>query len=315
MADKVVITGPTGALGMALIQKCISEGCEVLAVCHKGSKRNAQIPSNPLVAVVEADLNELDKIDLLGDRGYNIFYHLAWIGTYGDSRNDMQIQIQNIQYTIEAVKLAARLGCHLFVGAGSQAEYGRIEGVLRPDTPVFPENGYGMAKLCAGQMSRIVCGQLGINHIWTRILSIYGPFDRSETMVSSSLRKMLRGERAAFTPGEQIWDFLYCEDAAEALYLLGKWGKAGKVYCIGSGKGKLLKDYILAMHRLSGSKGELAIGALPYAKGQVMHLCADIEDLRSDTGFEPKTDFDKGIQKTIEWIYRYEENQYSNTML
>lgn len=99
----------------------------------------------------------------------------------------MQGQLQNIQYTLDAVELASRIGCKKFVGAGSQAEYGRVEGVLSASTPVFPENGYGIAKLCAGQMSRILCEQKQIEHIWTRILSIYGPYDGENTMIMSSI--------------------------------------------------------------------------------------------------------------------------------
>lgn len=300
---------------MALIEKCIAEKTEVLALCHRGSARNSRIPRSPYVKVLEIELNELDKIDLLGDKAYNIFYHLAWSGTYGESRNDMQLQLLNIGNTLKAVQLAARLGCQTFIGAGSQAEYGRAEGVLRPDTPVFPENGYGIAKLCAGQMSRIACKQNGLKHIWVRVLSVYGPYDRSETMIGSCLRRMLKQETAFFTPGEQIWDFLYSGDAAEALYRLGEQGKDGSTYCLGSGEGKPLKEYIMEMLRETGGYAKAEFGAVPYAQNQVMYLCADIEALKEDTGFVPVTDFKAGIRKTIEWIKEHEENQYSNSML
>ena len=308
MKQRIVITGPTGAVGMALIHKCIAEGSEVLAICHKGSKRNKQIPKHSLVTVLETELEELDRIDYLPENEYNIFYHLAWKGTFGDGRNNMPLQIENIQYTMDAVKLAKRLGCHTFVGTGSQAEYGRVEGKLFPNTPAFPENGYGMAKLCAGQMSRVLCEQENIRHIWGRILSVYGPYDRGETMISSCLQKMLHGEAADFTAGEQLWDYLYSEDAAEALWLLGQKGRNGKVYCIGSGKAAPLKEYIQKMHALTGEQSKLRFGAIPYAKGQVMELCADISALTEDTGFVPKTSFEEGIRKTIEWIKENEEN-------
>ena len=54
----------------------------------------------------------------------------------------MDLQLQNIQYTLDAVRLAKRLGCKVFVGAGSQAEYGRYEGKLDAKVPVFPEKGF-----------------------------------------------------------------------------------------------------------------------------------------------------------------------------
>ncbi len=301
---KIVITGSTGAIGMALIEKCIQEKTEVLAICHKGSRRNDRIPVSPYVKVLEANLDEWDGIDHLADSRYNVFCHLAWSGTYGAGRDDMQMQIRNIQYTVSAVDLAARLGCDTFIGVGSQAEYGRVEGVLTPKTPAFPENGYGMAKLCAGQMSRKLCAQRGMRHIWVRVLSVYGPYDRAETMVNSSLLKMLRGEPVYFTAGEQIWDFLYSKDAAEALWRLAEKGKDGRVYCLGSGRGAKLKDYIMEMHRLTGERSMVHMGAIPYAQGQVMQLCADISALREDVGFIPQYGFREGILDTIEWIKR-----------
>ena len=114
--------------------------------------------------------------------------------------------------------------CKTFIGAGSQAEYGRYEGKLDADVPTFPENGYGMAKLCAGQMTRVQCEKYGISHIWTRILSVYGPYDGMNTMVMSLISHLL--ERKAFpcTKGEQVWDYLYSKNAAKMMYLLGEKG-------------------------------------------------------------------------------------------
>lgn len=305
---RIVITGPTGAIGMALIRRCMEEKIHVEAVCHIKSSRIAQIPQDPYVHIVEADLADLRRLDRkdlgLAERDrVDTFYHFAWEGTTGASRDDMPLQIRNIQYTIEAVELAHRLGCDTFIGAGSQAEYGRVEGILTAQTPAFPENGYGMAKLCAGQMSRQRCEVLGMRHIWVRILSVYGPYDGQGSMVMSTIRKLAGGERACFTPGEQMWDYLYSADAAEAMLLVAERGIHGKVYVLGSGQVKPLKDYILqirqAVESQNGSAGELGLGDLPYSEKQVMYLGADLAELRQDTGFEPGVTFEEGIRCTV----------------
>ena len=116
---KIIITGPTGAIGMALIKRCIQEKIFVLAICHKGSDRIPNIPENPYVRVLEADLPELSSIDLRIKERYEVFYHLAWEGTTGSGRDDMYLQNQNVRYTLDAVRAAAGLGCKRFVGAGS----------------------------------------------------------------------------------------------------------------------------------------------------------------------------------------------------
>lgn len=300
---RVVITGSTGAIGIALIKECITNKIEVLAVCHKGSERRNRIPVSPFVRVLELSLEDYGTYEPAPDQvPYDVFYHFAWNGTIGNVRNDMRVQHENIGYALDAVELAAKLGCRMFVGAGSQAEYGRVEGMLTAQTPTFPENGYGIAKLCAGQMTRIACQKLGIKHIWTRILSVYGPFDGEKTMITSTIRTLLRGEIPEFTKGEQEWDYLFSGDAAQAMRLIGEKGVDGKIYCIGSGKAKPLVEYITELKDAINSDLELALGAIPYAPKQVMYLCADISELQQDTGFQPKTDFEEGIRKTIAWV-------------
>ena len=298
---RAVINGATGAIGMALIRELIAEGHEVLVLCRESSPRSKNIPNHSLVKKIDCPLDKMSELSLDDNEPYDVFYHFAWEGTTGDARNDMYLQNRNVTYTLDAVALASRLGCKIFIGAGSQAEYGRVEGKLTPKTPTFPENGYGIAKLCASQMSRIMCASLGIRHIWTRILSVYGPNDTPNSMVMSTIRKLRQGEKPCFTAGEQVWDYLYSGDAAKAFIALAKKGRDGEIYCLGSGDPKKLCEYIKTIGRLTAPDAELGIGEVLYANKQVMYLCADIEALTTDTGFVPKTSFEDGIKETLKW--------------
>ncbi len=310
--NKAIITGPTGAIGIALIKRLLKENIGVTAVCHKGSVRIKDIPDSPLVNVVECDLNRLNELQVIlknQDLSDAVFYHFGWDGTFGNTRNNVEGQIKNIQFTIDAVEVAHSLGCKRFIGAGSQAEYGRVNPNDFPKltslTPTFPENGYGIAKLCAGNMSRIKCEQLGMEHIWTRILSVYGPHDGKNTLVSSMIRKLQNGEHVSCTAGEQMWDYLYASDAGEAFYLLGKANAEkvnGNTYVIGSGEGKPLREYMDIIRDSVDACAELGVGEIPYADKQVMHLVADISELQRDTGFRPKVPYDEGIRYTAKWI-------------
>lgn len=299
--EKAVITGPTGAIGVALINELVQHNIKVYAVCRPESKRLANIPKNPLVTVIACDLDQLGNLSDIINESCDVFYHFGWDGTFGDSRNNMQGQLKNVQYTLDAVETASRLGGRKFVGAGSQAEYGRVEGKLNSSTPAFPENGYGIAKLCAGQMSRILCEQKQMEHIWTRILSIYGPYDGINTMIMSVIAKLMNNEKPSLTKGEQLWDYLYAKDAGYAMYLLGKKGISGKTYCIGSGKVMPLAQYVEVLRNCISPELPLGFGEIPYAPKQVMNLCADISDLTADTGFLPQYSFEAGIKETIEW--------------
>lgn len=299
---KIIITGPTGAIGHALIEKCLNEGCEVFAICRPNSARIKSLPKHARLHVLEYDLSELYKAKETLPEDCDVLYHFGWAATFGDARNDMPIQIKNIQYTIDAVHLAHVCGCSTFIGAGSQAEYGRVEGKLSADTPAFPENGYGMAKLCAGEMSRVEAQKLGIKHIWTRILSVYGPYDGNYSMVMSTIIKFLKGEKPSFTKGEQEGDYLYSYDAAEALFMLAISGKEGKVYVLGSGTTRTIKDYIEDIRDEISPCSDLCLGAIPYSDHQVMYLCADISEITKDTGWNPHTNFKDGIRSIVKYF-------------
>ncbi len=298
--NKAVITGPTGAVGTALIQYLIDKNIEVLALVRPQSERIDQIPKHPLVRIVACELSKLSELSI-PDFQYSTFYHLGWEGTFGDCRNDMYLQNKNVKYTLDAVQLAKRMESTTFIFVGSQAEYGRVEEKLSPSTPTFPENGYGMAKLCAGFMSRRLCEMMQMKHCWVRILSIYGPNDGPNTLINSSIRKLAAGEETIYTPCEQQWDYLYSKDAAKALYLIAEKGRAGSVYNLGSGIAFPLKYYLETMRNIINPTMALGIGKLPYNDKQVMYLCADIQNLQQDTGFTADYSFDEGIKETILW--------------
>lgn len=303
-----VVTGPTGAIGIALCEKLLRENVTVYAVCRPGSSRIKDLPKAAAIHVVECDAKELATLpQKMEGVSVDAFFHFAWAHTIGQGRNDMPAQIENIQSTIDAVRAAKALGCQVFLGAGSQAEYGRVEGLLKSDTPAFPENGYGMAKLCAGQMSRVEAKALDIDHVWVRILSVYGPHDGPMTMISGTIRKLLAGERPALTAGIQRWDYLYAGDAADAFYLAACHGRNGAVYPLGSGQAMPLKDYIIQMRDAIDPALPLGLGEVPYGPIQVMHLQADISALQADTGFVPKTPFAEGIRRTMDWVKREQE--------
>ena len=296
---RAIITGATGAVGTALVKELITNNVETLVLCREGSRRNHQIPDHPLVTRKHCSLDQLASIENDTGKNYDVFYHFAWMGTTGAERNDMYLQNQNVQYALDAVGAAKRFGCKKFIGAGSQAEYGRVEGVLKPDTPVFPETGYGIAKLCAGQMTREYAHQLGIEHIWVRILSVYGPNDGAQSMVMSTINKLKNGEVPKFTKGEQMWDYLYSGDAATAFFLLGEKGVDGKTYVLGSGTARALAEYIKDIRDAVNPNVKIVLGAIPYSPKQVMHLEADIQDIKNDTGWIPTTQYKTGIKKII----------------
>ena len=307
---RAIITGATGMLGMALIYKLLQEDMEITVIVRPNSSRNNRIPNDNRIRTIECDLSDLVKIEnKFENEKQDMFYHLAWGSTYGASRNDMNAQINNIQGTVNAVELAHKLGCKVFVGVGSQAEYGRVDGKISPNTITKPENGYGMAKLCACSMSKVMCDKYNIRYVWMRVLSAYGPFGGQETMVISGIRKMLSGQTPQYTKAEQEWDYIYSSDVAVALWLVGNKENASGIYCLGSGNVRKLSEYIKDIRDVVAPKTEIEFGAIPYYENQVMFLCADITKLKRDVGFCPIVDFKDGIEKTAKWVQEEMSNE------
>ncbi len=296
---KAIITGATGAIGTALVAELTNQGVAVLALCHRGG-RAEHLPPHPLLKIRYCDLTELAGV-CADESDHDVFYHLAWAGTSGRARNDAALQCNNIRYALDAVAAARRFGCHTFIGVGSQAEYGRTQGALTPNTPTFPENGYGMAKLAAGGLTRLAAEACAMRHVWVRILSVYGPHDNESSLISYTVRGLLQSAPLRFTKGEQLWDLLYSRDAARALVRLACRGKHGAVYPLGSGKARPLREYLLAARDAIAPHVPLDFGALPYAPDQVMHLEADLSAITADTDWRPTTDFRTGILETANW--------------
>ena len=294
---RAVVNGPLGAVGQALCRCLLQKGVETLAVCRPGDNRIQELPDG--VKVIECDMRNISALPELIPGGADAFFHLAWMGTIGPDRDHPAIQAENIRCAVSAAEVSGELGCRVFIGAGSQAEYGRIEGLVRAEAPCFPLSGYGIAKLCAGQLTRIACRRRGIRHIWTRILSAYGPGDGPMSVIPTILRKLTEGEKPALTKGEQLWDFCYAGDIAEALYALAKTGKDGEIYPIGSGEVRPLRTYFELTRDTVDPSLPLGIGELPYAENQVMRMQADLTNLIRDTGYIPQTSFEEGIRETV----------------
>ena len=295
-----VVNGALGSIGLALVDCLVNRGIEVWAIVYPGDKRISMI--NSKAHVIECDMNQIEKIISNINMEIDAFFHLAWAGTIGPGRNDMFLQTNNINAAIKASNTANALKCKVFVGVGSQAECGRVEGLIKSDTPCFPTTGYGMAKLCAGQMTRMICYNSNIRHVWARVLSVYGPNDSPLSVTSIIINKLLKGEKPSLTAGEQLWDYLYVDDAAEGLYSMAVSGKEGAIYPLGSGEAKPLREYFEIIRDAINPRLELGFGEIPYPENQVMHLQADIHNLFDDTGFYPKTTFEKGIDLCIKQL-------------
>ena len=294
---KIIVTGATGCVGSAIVRRALAQGKEVTCIVHEGSKRLTNLPQDSRVKIVECNLSNYSSLQIPGE--FDVFIHMSWEKTFGASRDDAEVQMRNIQYTLDACHLAKRCGCKVFVGAGSQAEYGLQSVDLTPDMPVCPESGYGIAKFATGKLSAMLCKSLGIRQNWVRILSVYGPNDGENTLISYLIRELKAGRSPELTKCEQTWDYLYADDAANAILAIAEKGVDGKAYPLGSGKGRKLSEYIEDIRKALNSSVPIKYGVKDYYQHQPMHLVADIQQLTVDTGWRPLRNFIDGVSELL----------------
>ena len=308
---RYVVSGANSMIGRAVVKQLLAEGAFVVALVY-----GAPVPfvSGDSLVVVQLPLSEYAAYhpDLRADA----FLHFAWCATVGAAREDTDLQLSNVRYTLDAVDLAKRFGCTVFVGAGSQAEYGQARVPLCATTETNPQSGYGIAKYAAGKLSRLRCKQYGMRQNWARILSVYGENAAPQTLLPYLIRALAVGDSPCLTPCEQIWDFLYVTDAAAAMLAIAEKGKADKVYVVGSGVGRPLAAYVETVRDMVAPGMSLAFGTREYPLGQPMFLVADCTEITEDTGWKPRVSFTEGIARMLSaYGIKNEDHQRGNSHL
>lgn len=301
-----VVTGATSMLGIATIKRLIENNIKVIAISRANSRRFNALPKSELIRFVDCEIENYATLDL-DETSADVFYHFAWGFTNHSSKEkyDLGIQKKNVEYTLEAIDLAKRLGCKRFLGAGSQAEYGYKDYIIDENTECCPEMAYGHAKLNAYEKAKKKCKLYEMEFIWTRTFSVYGIND-GNTMVNYALDCFLKNETAHFSSGIQLWNYLFEEDAGEYFYRLGIYDEShfdeslkdsGRIDCvvnIGNKESKPLKKYFEEMKKAFGDdfKYELA----PMENGDVPKgINPDVGKLIEITGYFPKYSFEDGI--------------------
>lgn len=312
--NRAIVTGASGFIGSALVQELLSAHVEVYAVVRRDSLKKDVLKPVPGLTIIECNMDEYYTLrERICTPSIDVFYHLAWEGSAGPLRSDVQIQLNNVKYTVDAVKTAKELHCGCFCGAGSIME---IEaGCFIPQNGSRPSKTsiYSSAKLAAHYMAKSIAADLGIPFIWGMISNAFGVGEISPRFVNTTIRKFMHEFEVDFTEGCQLYDFVYISDMAHAFYLLGLSGIPFSTYYIGSGQPRHLREYIEIMRDCITPNVILRFGSIPYNGVCLPIETFDTSKLLSDTGFRPVISFDEGIRRTACWLKNMEENHCDDT--
>lgn len=300
---KVVVTGATSFIGVHIIKEYLKNNCEVIAVVRPNSKNLYRLPENNLLTIVEIDMENIEElIEKFENNKIDVFYHLAWEGVRVPYRDDAILQNENYICAVKAMKAAKGLGCDIFIGSGSQAEYGKCIGKIDENYPTAPVTEYGKAKLKTYEKLKILAKENNIKFIWVRVFSVYGIYDYQGTLVMSALEKMKRNESIPLTQCLQNWDFIHVEDAAQAMYLLAKAPCSDGVYNLASGESRQLKEFVIAMKRICNSQSKLEFGEVPYNSEGIVSFQPIVDKLKQNLGWSCKVSFEEGIKSILDFL-------------
>lgn len=294
---KFVITGATSFLGIALCRYVLAEKNEVFAVCRKESGKLSALPDDVNLHVIYSEMSDYGQLNKKIEDA-DVFVNLAWAGTGHDGRNNIDVQKQNIENSIEAMKVANRMGCSVFVEAGSQAEYGTVLDEITEETPCAPFSEYGKAKLKVKEQGFAFSEKSKMKYIHLRIFSLFGEEDHPWTLVMSCLSKMKNNSPIDLSSCEQNWNFLHVEDGARQVYGLCLFALSNdnfihEVYNIASEDTKPLKNFVKQMKSITDSNSMLNFGVInpPH----VVSLQPDVNKTKAAIGLIANHDFEKDI--------------------
>lgn len=302
---KAVVTGASGFIGKALTKKLLLEGWHVYAVVRRPESM-ADLAGGRMT-VIQAELADSGRLnERISERGFDVFFHLAWDGTFGESFRDYHRQMQNAAYAGDALIAAVQLGAKRFVYIGTivelEAKHYMLSDGGRPRVSCI----YGTAKMAGEMLCKTLAYQNGMTFNAAALASVYGDGDRSGMIQNVLIRALQRGESPKLVSGKNLYDWIYVEDVAAGLTAVAERGKAGTTYYIGHRQLQTFEDLVTRTRDIVAPEVELTFGTMEDTTATDWTLI-DREALHRDTGFQCTADFEESIRKTARWLAREDD--------
>ena len=298
---RIFLTGATGFLGSYVARELITHGHTVAALLRHPEAAWRISDLKERLRIVAGSLDNIEALSVpLKDFAPQAIVHLGWQGVGNSDRNEPR-QARNVPSALELLSMGADVGAKIFVGAGSQAEYGPYQRGIREDDETRPTTLYGLSKLAAFQLCHRLAIERDVRFVWHRIFSTFGPKDNPGWLIPSLIAALLEGRSMPLTRCEQLWSYLHAVDAASAFRLAVEQREMHGVFNLGHPDAVPLRSIVGMVKDIVGGDGRLGFGEVAYRPDQVMLLKPDMTRLRA-YGWSAGVDLAAGLKETVEWF-------------
>jgi GDP-L-fucose synthase len=300
---RVVVSGGSGFLGSFVVEKVRAAGCREIIVPRSS----------------EYDLRkEADAVRLYQDARPDIIIHLAAVvGGIGANRsNPGRFFYDNAAMGMHVIEAARIVGVEKFVCVGSICSYPKFTPVpFREENfwDGYPEETnapYGLAKKMLLVQLQAYRQQYGMNGIYVTPVNLYGPGDKFDLESSHVIPALIRkcweakqtrkAEVVAWGTGNATREFLYVDDAAEAVLLAAEKYEKSELVNLGSGEEISIRDLLEKIRSLVGYEGSVRWDT-EKPDGQPRR-CLDTSRALAEVGWRAKTPLLDGLRETIRWF-------------
>jgi nucleoside-diphosphate-sugar epimerase len=303
--NKVLVTGATGFIGSHCLSPLLAKGFEVHALSSQ--------PPQDLTAAGDIQWHHANLLDveaiakLVSTVQPSHLIHLAWYVVPGMAATAIE-SFDWVQASLELLKQFYQQGGERVVFVGSDAEYDNRYGYCSELlTPRHPSTFYGRCKNSLFSLFEAYNHQTELSGAWVRFFSPYGPREHPRRLVPSVICSLLNRQPAHCSHGKQIRDFIYVQDAADALVVLLNSSVTGAIN-IASGSPTSLAFVINEIARRLNGEDLIRLGAIPPHPHDTPLVVADVRRLTHEVGWQPKHSLETGLDRTIEWWEAHLQN-------
>ena len=301
----VLLTGATGYIGQFAVRFLLEKNYTVHAVTSKPLDLS---DNENLIWHRTNLLNSVEVKELLRKICPTHLLHFAWYVEHGKFWNAIE-NIDWLQASLNLTRQFAENGGKRIVVSGTCAEYDWTRQNPFAELPknFQPATLYGTTKYALAAILEKFAAITDVSFASGKIFFPFGANESSNRLIPSVIRALLKNQTAKTSHGNQIRDFLYVEDIAEAFVKLLESDVCGAVN-IASGKGVKLKEITETIAKIIGKPELLMTGSLTASVNEPLEIVADITRLREEVGFRKDYDLESRLAETIAWWKETYEN-------